>query len=231
MDKVEFKIQLAEKNIQVSCLHSLTQDMCKDYLTDENPDFKVNIIQEDIDAEQDASYSDDYLETLAIYRKIATKMLDYDTFLFHGSAIAVDDVAYLFAGISGVGKSTHAALWCKNLESRARMINDDKPLIKISDDGLAYVYGTPWDGKHHRSNNICAPLKAICMINQADENKITELDDFTPILKQIYKPESADKVIQTLNLADKMLRSVKLYNLECRPDIEAAKIAFERMSQ
>ena len=55
--------------------------------------------------------SDAYLETLAIYRKIAEKMPAYDTFLFHGSAISVDGKAYIFTAKSSTGKSTHARLW------------------------------------------------------------------------------------------------------------------------
>ena len=56
-------------------------------------------------------YSDIYLETMAVYRKIEDKLLDYDTILFHGSAVAVDGVGYLFTAKSGTGKSTHTRLW------------------------------------------------------------------------------------------------------------------------
>ena len=38
------------------------------------------------------------------------RMPVYDTFLFHGSAIAVDGAAYIFTAKSGTGKSTHARL-------------------------------------------------------------------------------------------------------------------------
>ena len=55
-------------------------------------------------------YSDIYLETMAVYRKIENKMLDYDTILFQGPAVAVDGAAYLFTAKSGTGKSTHMRL-------------------------------------------------------------------------------------------------------------------------
>ena len=87
------------------------------------------------------SRPDDYLETLAVCRKIAERMPEYDTFLFHGSCIAVDGVGYLFTAKSGTGKSTHTRLWRELLDNRATMVNDDKPLIRIADDGLV-IYGT-----------------------------------------------------------------------------------------
>ena len=37
-------------------------------------------------------------------------MISYDTILFHGSVVAVDDVGYLFTAKSGTGKSTHTRL-------------------------------------------------------------------------------------------------------------------------
>ena len=42
----------------------------------------------------------------------------------------------------------------------------EAPEIRISDSG-AIIYGTPWDGKHHLSNNIAVSLKAICILERA----------------------------------------------------------------
>ena len=76
----------------------------------------IRTTQSDIDFERERSaaedstagipvrkYSDGYLETLAIYRKIADQMLDYDTILFHGSCVSVDGDGYLFTAKSGTG--------------------------------------------------------------------------------------------------------------------------------
>ena len=51
------------------------------------------------------------------------------------------------------------------------MVNDDKPLLQITKNGVI-AYGTPWDGKHHLSSNIAVPLKAICILTRASENHI-----------------------------------------------------------
>ena len=175
----------------------------------------------------------EYLETLAIYRKIATKMLDYDIFLFHGSVIAVDGIGYLFTAKSGTGKSTHAGLWRKLFGERAVMINDDKPLIKITDQSVL-AYGTPWDGKHHLSSNTGVPLKALCILTRSEINEITAVEkrDIMPILcQQTYRPSEPTALMKTLSLVDRLGKNVKLYRLSCNMEPEAAQVAYDGINE
>ena len=159
------KYKMADKVIEVTSIYEKVHRYCKDYESGEAADFSVSTTQADIDfetqrelkcAEHDGrpplNSPDDYREELAVYRKIAEKMPEYDTFLFHGSCVAVDGAAYCFTAKSGTGKSTHTRLWREMPGERAVMINDDKPLIRIRD-GQATVFGTPWDGKHHLSTS------------------------------------------------------------------------------
>jgi hypothetical protein len=156
-------------------------DYCRDYRAEGAPDFEVSTTREDIRFEREKSAREDlcagralrrlpdwYLEELAVYRKIAERMPYYDTFLFHGSAIAVDGVGYLFTAKSGTGKSTRARLWRELLGARAVMVNDDKPLLRVTEAGVT-VCGTPWDGKHRLSNPIAVPLGALCLLARAAE--------------------------------------------------------------
>ena len=178
-------------------------------------------------------FSAPYLETLAVYRKIAEKMLDYDTILFHGSAVAVEGVGYLFTAKSGTGKSTHTRLWREILGERAVMINDDKPLIKVSENGIT-IYGTPWDGKHRLSTNMSVPLRAICILERAEENcivPITKKDAYNMLIQQVYKPTEPQMLIKTLQLIDRLSENVKLYRLGCNMDIGAAEISYKTMSE
>ena len=169
------KYKIADKVVEVNSIYDEVHEYCSDYQTDEPADYSVTTTQADIDFERQKSareheiecipirhFSDSYLEELAVYRKIAEKMPEYDTFLFHGSVVAVDGVGYLFTAKSGTGKSTHTRLWRELLGSRAVMVNDDKPLICVSNDEIT-VFGTPYNGKHRLGSNIAVPLKAICI--------------------------------------------------------------------
>ena len=156
----------------------------------------------------------------------------YNTFLFHGSAIAVDDKAYLFTAKSGTGKSTHTRLWREYFGERALMVNDDKPLLKVTEDGVR-VYGTPWDGKHRLSNNVSVPLKAICILTRDEVNHIEEIsleEAYQMLLQQTYRPSDKGAVIQTLKLLDLLKEHVKFYRLGCNMESDAAKVAYFGMN-
>ena len=242
---ISFKIKLADKVIEVSTIYPMTKELCKDYLSQEKADFSIKIEENYIENERIKSaqedkrqginirrFSNEYLETLAVYRKIATRMPQFNVLLFHGSVIAVDDKGYLFTAPSGTGKSTHARLWMERFKSRAYMVNDDKPLLKV-DNGVVTAYGTPWDGKHRLSTNTCVPLQGICILYQAKENtieKIAKKDALMQILQQTYRPlDDSQAYIQTLNLIDQLLNSIPVYKMGCNISQEAVEIAYEAM--
>lgn len=215
---------------------------CGDYRWEGNPDLTVAITQEDLKFEREKSrqtdlangqkvidWSDGYLETLAVYRKIAEKMPFRDTFLFHGSAIATDGKAYLFTAKSGTGKSTHTRLWRQALGDQAVMVNDDKPLIRIVGDG-AVVYGTPWNGKHRLGSNISVPLEAVCILERSKENHINEItkaEAYPMLLQQSYRPADKTALIAELSLIEKL--NVRFYRLGCNMNPEAADVAMRGM--
>ena len=237
--------RFADRNVGIRALFPDVYDLCRDYRVDGTPDFVVSTTPSDIEFERDKSaredalegipprqYSDGYLETLAVYRKIAEQMPEYDTFLFHGSCIAVDGAGYLFTAKSGTGKSTHTRLWRELFGERAIMVNDDKPLIRIDANGTAVAYGTPWDGKHHLSSNISVPLRAVCVLDRSAENHIREIthsEALPVLLQQVYRPMNAAAMARTLTLIHRLTGCAKLYQLGCNMNIEAVQVAYEAM--
>lgn len=240
-----FNIRLAGTAIGIEPMYDYIREYCREYITDEKAAFTVKTEAADIAYEREKSdreavieghkpvyYSDEYLETLSVYRKIAEKMPFLDTLLFHGSVIAVDNVGYLFTAKSGTGKSTHTRLWRELFGERAVMINDDKPLLRITENGVT-AYGTPWDGKHRLSTNTAVPLKAVCILTRSEENfieKITPKEAYQLVLQQTYRPVDRLAVIQSLKLIDSMLKTTGLYRLGCNISPDAARVAFEGMN-
>ncbi len=239
-----FKIRLADKIIEISAIHKYIADYCKEYISTGISDFSVQVAQSDIDFEREKSkqedikenipirhFSDDYLETLTVYRKIADEMLEYNTILFHGSVVSVDNIGYLFTAKSGTGKSTHTSLWREVFKERAVMVNDDKPLLRVTENGVT-AYGTPWNGKHRLSTNIGVPLNAICVLERSDENhieKVTAESVYNMLVQQVYRPQNPQKLLKTLQLIDVMADNVNFYRLGCNMDISAAETAYNGM--
>ena len=230
--------RFADKIIEIISIYKDVQDYCASYAAlceDGRCDYHVKITQEDIDREpriEEGTLPDSEYEKTAVYRKIVECLLADDILLMHGSCIAVDGRAYIFTARSGTGKSTHTRLWREIFKERAVMVNDDKPLLKVTESGIT-VYGTPYDGKHRLSTNIAMPLAAICVLERGEENsieRITAKDIYPVMMQQIYRPKEASELMKTMDLIDKLIAKVSLYRLHCNMDPSAAKLSYETMS-
>ena len=114
--------RIADKNIRINSLYPFVNVYCKKYRTNDEPDFEIEITDADINTESRtirAEVPSGWVEISAVYRKIAEMMPKYDTFMIHGSAVAVDWKSYLFIAKSGTGKSTHTKLWLELLGDQA----------------------------------------------------------------------------------------------------------------
>lgn len=220
--------------------YNYTKKLCADYLYcgNEEPCFSVSVSQKDIDREKEdeegAKFPDYYLESLSVFRRLCEYVLKTESgMIFHSSAVAVENEAYLFCGPSGAGKSTHARLWRELLGDKTVNVNDDKPIIKL-ENGEFFVYGTPWTGKHRLGNNVRYKIKAICEIKQAKENKIEKLSFFNAfalVMNQTLRPEKEEDTDKLLKTIEKFLAQVKSYRLYCNVSLDAAKLSFESMSK
>lgn len=164
--------------------------------------------------------------------QFCARLIQFGGIYLHSSAIELDGQAYLFSGPSGMGKSTHTRLWQQVFGPAAQVFNDDKPVLRHMD-GNWYAYGTPWCGKDGINQNKKVPLAGICFLKQAQKNKI----------RQLSKEEALQKILsqtmrkfRTLEYMDPMLRTVgklvadiPVYELENRPEPEAALLSHKTM--
>ena len=241
----EFIVKIAGCPVLIRALHPEAKKLFKDYLTEEAPQITIESDANGILAERqlmkqdkDVSpyvdqFSDSRVESDYLHRLLAEGLSEYGIVLMHGSAISLDGEAYIFVAPSGTGKSTHAHLWCEAFGKRAEMINDDKPLLKCTDKGI-FVYGSPWNGKHHRGDNISRPLKAICFLERGAENLITPLsseDAFIPMLKAVYRSQSVECETAIIQSLQKIRQKTAFYRLKCNMEPEAAYVSYEGMCQ
>lgn len=227
--------RLAGHTVEIRSMHDAVHALCRDYAADGPPELVIETAPADIAYERACSTepcSDAYLETLAVYRRLAHALVRHDVLLFHASAVAADGAGYLFTAVSGTGKSTHAALWREHLGARAVMVNDDKPLLHIAEDRVE-VFGTPWSGKHHLDTNLCVPVRGLCILRRAPENTIepvTPHEAFPMLLQQSYRPAERDALQQTVRLVERLSERVQLWSMGCNMEPDAARLAYETMS-
>lgn len=206
---------------------------CADYSiqSDEKPDividasrYRPNLYHESLTVDEVA-----YMESGV---QFVAGLVNYDGIYFHASAVELDGKAYLFSGHSGMGKSTHTRLWQQTFGSAAQIFNDDKPALRRLD-GIWYAYGTPWCGKDGINQNKKVPVSGICFLKQAPENKIRRLSHQEALQKLLpqtmWKFRDIQYLDKVLALADKLVREIPVYELENRPEIEAARLSYETM--
>ena len=241
----EFSIKIAGKVIRVKSLFDSTRDYCRQYLSEETPDYCVEVVREELAFEQEAAleearlegfrpriFTDPFLERAAIQRKVAEHLIADGVLLFHGSAVAVDGEGYLFTAKSGTGKSTHTRFWRQVFGDRAVMVNDDKPFLKITQRGV-WVCGAPWSGKHGLDTNITVPLKGICLLERGAENRIQRAcvqDLWERLLHESYCPADPARQEAFRSLVKTLGEHTLLWRMECTRDPQAAQIAWEAMA-
>ena len=240
----EFRISLGGQVIGIRSIYDEVYSLCRDYLSDEaEVAFRVETRPEDIAFEQEKAlreaalegkpailYSEPYLEILAVYRKIAVGMLKYDTWLMHGSAVAVGHEAFLFTAPSGTGKTTHTRLWLEQVPG-AFVINGDKPLLRMRA-GICEACGTPWSGKENMNLNAMVPLRAICFLNRGVTNRFEEIPfrEAAPLLLQQSCRYSDSLMMQkTMQLVKQLGSCVRFYRLFCNMESEAAMVSWNGM--
>ena len=229
--------RIADLNIDIRNKEKYTSYICKNYLADNQ------LVQPDITAVSDpAEYvndknavpeaSDGYLESLSIYRSISNQLLDLGGFILHASVVEKDGCAFAFSAHSGTGKTTHSRIWTERFPD-ARIINGDKPLVRIFDDEI-YIYGTPWCGKENYNINTKSPLKALCFIEQSQTNSISTISKQEAVMRiysQLLVPADAGKLNLLLDLVGELIDRIPVYLLKCNMNSEAAEVAYRGMTE
>ena len=242
----EFSIRIAGHTVRVRSLFASTRDYCGKYLTAEMPECEITVTRENLAFEQEAlrqealeegirirTFTDPFLERTAIQRKLAEYLFDRDILMTHGSTVAVEGKAYLFTAKCGTGKSTHTRLWRQVFGQRAVMVNDDKPFLKLTEDGI-FACGSPWSGKHGLDTNIVLPLQGICILERGKENRIERICPevaLPMLLHQSYCPLEPEKRCRFEKLIQLLAETTPLWRMQCNMDPAAAEVSHKAMSQ
>lgn len=235
---MSFYIKLAQLNIKIEHIHEKLQSFCKSYICfNEEDDISIVLNQQDIERERKQAdrddYTDSYLESIALLRKIGEVFPTYNRLLCHGAAITyADQGAFLFTAPSGTGKTTHINLWRKYLKDKVDIVNGDKPFLYVEDDQVQ-IYGSPWAGKEGMQKNRSDVLKGICILQQGKDNSILRLladECLDKLLRQIYLPQDPAAAGCTLELFEKLIGLVPVYMMSCDISEEAVRTSFETLT-
>jgi hypothetical protein len=157
------------------------------------------------------------------------KILFHDGMVFHAAAIEWNGKGIIFTAPTGAGKTTQAELWKKY--RGAVVLNGDRSAVRLIDN-QPFVYGTPWSGTSPEYRNQKAPLHAIVLLEQAEENQIRQLNQNEALSRLLprgifpnYDEEkSMRRALRNLN---RIIRVTPVFLLRCRADREAVELVYE----
>ncbi len=236
------RIEIAGVSAEVVCRNEENEAFFREYRTERAPmltlapsDAELARMREKLTLAAERGdvpytrFSEAFVENSALHEALAEALTAYGVLLMHGSALCMDGRAYIFTAPSGTGKSTHARLWREAFGDRVWMINDDKPLLRLTEEG-AWVCGSPWDGKHHLSKNASAPLKAIARVRRSDRSRVEPMpraEAFRCLYAQCYASRDPAVMQRILAMERRLLDTAAFYDLACSMEPEAALAAWE----
>jgi hypothetical protein len=237
---IDISVRLADFNILIHARYRYTAALCKEYLTpepltEETADLTVAASEEEMALEKQrnpARMTSGYLESICIYREICRRLPPLGGMLLHSAVISDGEHGYAFTANSGVGKTTHVKLWQQVFGDEIRIINGDKPILRRRD-GKWYAYGTPWCGKEGWNVNTSVPLAGICFLRRGETNTIAPCnagDAVSEIMPQLLLPDDPLCLVATLDMLDRIVTEIPLYELYCTISEEAARIARAAMA-
>ncbi len=151
-------------------------------------------------------------------------------FILHSAVLLHNSRAVLFSAMSGVGKSTHAALWEKNFGSH--ICNGDLALLTM-EEGEVVAYGMPWCGTSESCENGRWPLSTIVLLSRDKDNFIKELaydEKVIHILNRLVSPNWTESQLDDmLTFVNDIAGPIDVFRLYCNMEDEAAKVCKKRV--
>lgn len=215
----------------------MTKRYFEGFETTEQNQYEIHLAKHRLDEERDMlslkfplkKFKDYEIEINALYREIPKILFKEKVILIHGVLVSMDEKGYLFTAPSGTGKSTHGELWTKAFPCRARIINGDKPLLKLTDTGVI-AFGSPWKGKEKIGTTQSVQLKTICLLHRGVTNSIKKVAfDSNSLLWLLQQSQIVGMEFTTtdrIRWFKSATQFVPLYEMNCNISEDAAKIAY-----
>jgi len=155
----------------------------------------------------------------AVLRIVHTLLLaEEGGFLVHAASAVRNGRAFLFAGVSGAGKTTISRLAPED----AVLLTDEISYVRKQEGGYS-AFGTPFTGELAKlGENIQAPIAALYLLAQGSENRIDPVrgtEAIRALLSNIlFFAEDAELVRLVFEAACEFAGRVPVYRLTFLPD-------------
>jgi hypothetical protein len=143
----------------------------------------------------------------------------------HGCAVVWNGKALVFCGQSGAGKSTTARLWKRHARG-ARLLSDDRVVLRPGRGGRVLAYGTPWHGDGGFALPGAAPLGSLFFLRHGRATRLTRLAEAEAaarLFARSFPPPWDPLGVQGALDACAAAASVPAFDLAFTPDASAVE--------
>lgn len=222
------EISLADISIGIDLNFPVYETLFDRFPAQKAPEIEIAVLPEEIAAAQkiyEPGSSVPYIEYMELCPKLSDALLPFDRVFFHGTAFLWRGKAWIFAAVSGTGKTTQYLLWKELYGEEVQIINGDKPVLAF-DQGNITVYPSPWNGKEGMGQQISAPLGGIILLRRSDHNRIRPISAAeatgSVFVQFLFSRKTAEDVRMVCKLEEILLRQTPVWLLENRGDTASA---------
>lgn len=211
---------------------------CKEYLIKKAGDdavFADGQVPCSLEKSYDINVSTYTIEAYRIMAQLWEKLYKFDALMLHSAAVEMGGKAYVFLGPSGIGKSTHVKFLKQCYGDKVKVINGDKPILRMID-GKPFVCGTPWCGKESWNSNVMVELGGVVIFDRpkAEDGveasskieKVDGIEAFDFLLSQVFMPKDVAAKEHTLSLFDDIFSKAPIYHLWATKSQSAAQLSY-----
>jgi hypothetical protein len=155
----------------------------------------------------------------AVLRIVHTLILAREGgFLLHSASAIRNRKAFLFAGVSGAGKTTISRL----VPPDATLLTDEISYVRRQGEGYV-AFGTPFTGELAKiGENVSAPLAALYLLAKGEENRIDSIPAAEAarslLANLLFFAEDKEAVQAVFNSAFEFVSRVPVFRLTFVPD-------------
>lgn len=238
MELMELTLKLAGVPLGLRLHHSEYEPIFRPFVCQEPPEAVLGLTAQELSlcrSHYPELPEEAYVEYMELCPRVCDVLLPRGRAIFHSVAFLWQERAWLLAGLSGAGKTTHFALWKLLYGEAVTMLNGDKPILDFSVPEGIQVCPSPWMGKELLRTMHSAPLGGIIFLRQGRANRMEPMEPGRApellFLQFLFTRSTPEQVHAVCHLEERLLREIPLWQLENRGDEDAARLCHDTLAK
>ncbi len=176
---------------------------------------------------------DPFSEWYMLMARTSAYLLKHDRVLLHGVSFLWEGKAWILTAPSGTGKTTQLRHWQRLYSDEIELINGDKSVLCLRENGSLWVCPSPWTGKEQDAGYSSGELGGIILLRQAASNTLRPLvprESVRPLFSQfLMLGDTEEEVRAAGKLLDALVSKTPIWRLDNLGDEDSARLTHDSL--